>query len=431
MRLSRQLGLAAVCVVAALSTQARADWYAATWFGTNGGNNDGENAVSTRAPNAGGTFALADWVDPGAGQGGPQDFNVNNPFPGNTAADDNNYSMYASGVLHVVNAGTYTFRTGTDDSSRLIVDGRNVVIQNGCCADVNGPPSGGLTLSAGVHRIQVSYNEGGGGSNGEFSVSNNASPGFQLLGQGAGAHPDMFVDQNVTKALPVAFNQGLVGKYFELGGSNQNAVTDAFLAGSPTPKGTFHSTDIDYHNFSNLSNTLTNHLNSSGFGDGGTLTAGGSDNADDSLITLSGFIKILAGDDLDPSTPGIQVTFHFGADDNARLVIAGETLIENDGSHGAPHFLTDNTDTLAQGTGDNASGVALMTFPSEGNYSLFAFYHNGGGGYEAQLLSSIGRVGDGAMLTVDPSRLFQNVIPEPATLGLFGLAGLALVRRRK
>jgi len=70
----------------------------------------------------------------------------------------------------------------------------------------------------------------------------------------------------------------------------------------------------------------------------------------------------------------------------------------------------------------------VLTF-EQGFYSLSAYYHNGGGGIDGQILTSIGQTG-GGVGSIPSDRLFQ--IPEPGAAGLlaFGVMVLGIRRRR-
>ncbi|HND52852.1 MAG TPA: c-type cytochrome, partial [Pirellulaceae bacterium] len=72
-----------------------------------------------------------------------------------------NFAMRFTGFLHVAKDGEYRFHLGSDDGSRLLVDGKQVVIMDGVH-----PPSwgnGAVKLTAGVHEVVVEFFEAGGG----------------------------------------------------------------------------------------------------------------------------------------------------------------------------------------------------------------------------------------------------------------------------
>jgi hypothetical protein len=412
-------GFCAAAFIAQLVPIAQAQLYVSRFSGPGGGIGEGENAIRPNPIVASGYYNVFNFQDNG-GTGGPNDFGSDFNIPGDIiGTDENDWALFGSGVLHVQTTGTYVFRSGSDDSSRVIIDGRNVVAQGGCCANVDGP---GIFLEAGsTHFIGIALKEGGGGGNGEFSVSRDGGA-FSLFGA-VGVHPDLVVNQTGFQRVASASNPGLLGSYYATAGQitvNQNRATDLFLASNPTPTGTFLSTTVNYHG----GGTIAEHL----AGDSGTLSNGGGNNTADALLTLSGFIEIRAADDLDPSATGIQVKFAFDADDNARLTLGGLVIVENDGGHGTGHFASGNTDLLSANTGDNASGTAVATL-EEGFYSLSAYYHNGGGGIDGQILTSIGQTG-GGVGSIPSDRLSQ--IPEPGAAGLSALGVMVLgIRRRR
>jgi hypothetical protein len=395
-------GLAAAVALTLGATQAKAQFVGTRFNGQGGSSiNDGQVAVHNNPVAASGLYLQANWQDNGGG-GTPDNFNAGNGFPNFdipgdvVGVDENDWALVGSGVLTINTTGNYRFRTTTDDASRVIVAGRNVVVQTGCCADVNG--TNAVPLVAGQrYAIQTIVKEGGGGGYGEFAVSRDGGA-FQLLGAGTSA--DFTVTPNI--GLPVGFTpgtKGLTAKVYSTPGlANQNRDTDTFLAGNPVP-------------VQSLTVTSTNT---------GALPI-------DTLVTADGYLRVDAADDLAPGAPGIQVKFVLDTDDNGRLKIAGLTVMENDGGHGTNHLVSENQDLLSSGLGDNAGGTQVVTFPTPGFYELSAYSHNGGGGGSGIVLSSIGGV-NGSMVEIPGDRLS---VPEPGSLALVGLGGLGLLARRR
>jgi hypothetical protein len=74
---------------------------------------------------------------------------------------DDQFSLRFDGIIHVHEAGDYTFYTTSDDGSRLYLDGQLVVDNGG----LHGPEekAGTVRLAAGGHRLTVTFFEQGGG----------------------------------------------------------------------------------------------------------------------------------------------------------------------------------------------------------------------------------------------------------------------------
>ncbi len=76
------------------------------------------------------------------------------------AGQTNNFAVRFDGYIKILKEGLYRFHLGSDDGSRLLIDGKVVV-------DVDGihphqTRSGEIALSEGAHRVQVDYFQGGG-----------------------------------------------------------------------------------------------------------------------------------------------------------------------------------------------------------------------------------------------------------------------------
>jgi mono/diheme cytochrome c family protein len=74
----------------------------------------------------------------------------------------NNYALLFEGFLRIEREGTYTFHLSSDDGSRLLIDGQEVVDNDGIH-----PPqekSGRVRLEVGVHKLSAAFFNGGGGA---------------------------------------------------------------------------------------------------------------------------------------------------------------------------------------------------------------------------------------------------------------------------
>lgn len=159
----------------------------AVYTGVAAGNNEALDARTAAGPaNFTGTTAAVNFTDDGGGGNtSGAHFSGDTLPPGiNDGVDNNNYGVVVSGYIHVSTAGTYTFGSWTDDSTRMRIDlnqngtfdaNETVLASNGCCNDVF---SSGLTLSVGDYKIDMQYAEGGGGSSGEFFYSSGVQSGF-------------------------------------------------------------------------------------------------------------------------------------------------------------------------------------------------------------------------------------------------------------
>ncbi|MDZ7620671.1 MAG: PA14 domain-containing protein, partial [Patescibacteria group bacterium] len=113
-------------------------------------------------------------------------FATNNPFPGATAADDDDFGIEATAMVYIPEAGTYTFGNNSDDGARIQVQGVRLV---------NADQSQGTTdafgtiafETAGFYDLRYTYFERAGGSSaelfaakGEYTVWN--ADAFRLVG---------------------------------------------------------------------------------------------------------------------------------------------------------------------------------------------------------------------------------------------------------
>jgi len=76
------------------------------------------------------------------------------------AKQESNYGMRFEGYFKAEAAGEYTFTLSSDDGSRLTIDGRTVVDNDGVHATQ--AKSGAMELTKGVHKIVVDFFQGGG-----------------------------------------------------------------------------------------------------------------------------------------------------------------------------------------------------------------------------------------------------------------------------
>ena len=79
---------------------------------------------------------------------------------GRLAGRSKNYVAALDGFFHATRAGTHHFFVSSDDGSRLLVGGKEVVDNDGVHPDTE--KSGQIELEAGVHPVRIDYFEGGG-----------------------------------------------------------------------------------------------------------------------------------------------------------------------------------------------------------------------------------------------------------------------------
>lgn len=85
-----------------------------------------------------------------------------------------NYAVVFEGAFRAVREAEHTFHVGSDDGSRLYVDGRLVVDNDGTHPMVY--KSGKVKLTKGAHKVRVEFFQGGGGAELEVTV---ATPGLK------------------------------------------------------------------------------------------------------------------------------------------------------------------------------------------------------------------------------------------------------------
>jgi len=87
-----------------------------------------------------------------------------------------NFGIVIEGELEIKKKGKYTFNLGSDDGSRLLVNGMPVVVNDGVHAVVN--KSGSANLDAGVALVRIEFFEKGGGEHLSLDMS---GPGIKKL----------------------------------------------------------------------------------------------------------------------------------------------------------------------------------------------------------------------------------------------------------
>ena len=75
---------------------------------------------------------------------------------------DSNYALRFTGYIEIKTPGSYTFTLGSDDGSRLIIDGKTLLDIDGIHGVIT--KNKAIKLEAGLHKINVLFMQGGGGA---------------------------------------------------------------------------------------------------------------------------------------------------------------------------------------------------------------------------------------------------------------------------
>ncbi len=81
----------------------------------------------------------------------------------------NDFAVVFTGFWEVAKKGDYKFRLGSDDGSRLVIDGKQVILNDGIHPTTF--KNGSIKLDAGIHDVRIEYFEGGGEEQLKLEVS--------------------------------------------------------------------------------------------------------------------------------------------------------------------------------------------------------------------------------------------------------------------
>lgn len=393
--------------------------------------------------------------------GNPGDFtaplNPDDPYRSNGAdvggADQiNNIAVVATGVVRVPTTGNYTFGVSSDDGFRLTVEGQNfaaatnATISSGGALEFTGGRGadnvslGTIHLTAGDHPIQLLNWEGGGGASvelisaqGHHTSLNNS---FNLVGA---------PEQTVTRRAGTISPAGFAVHSF-------NGLTDPDGAGPLTTLDDAISrhnalqTDPNAHNGQRLGDPTVfmsdpegrgaNRNNQFDFGPDRPFpndTAAAEDNFGTS-----------ATGELTITTAGVY-TFDVLADDLFRFRLTDSSGNDVDLLGMGASVIGQNTDADAADDAFRSTGCCTDRFGfydlAAGTYDIEVIMQEGGGGASFALFGAFGQwngfdpllfqlVGQNIDTTATRPAGLQ-LVPEPGTFAMLGIAGLGILARRR
>jgi hypothetical protein len=238
---------------------------------------------------------------------------------GGKAAEEN-YSIQFHGGLKIEKDASYTFYVASDDGSKLWIDDKLVVDNDGDHA--TDEKSGKIKLAAGLHKLVLGFYQGGGER--ALTVS------YECALFGKKAVPAEVLVEKGPDAIPPApvIPGNLSYDYYE---SEFDKLPD-FSALTPSSKGEC---------------------------DGFDFLLDGKARGENYAIRFSGNIKIeKAGD----------YTFYTNSDDGSRLLVDEKAIVENDGGHPAEE--KDGKVTLTAGS----HKIAVLYYQHGGERSLHVSY---------------------------------------------------------
>lgn len=118
------------------------------------------------------------------GGGGDGRYSRDLAFPNNSSSDDNDFAIRATGTITIPETDTWTFGTNSDDGVRLRINGELVIDDD----TLHAPQDriGQIELQAGLHQVELTFFERGGGAEVELFARQGArtrfSSAFDLVG---------------------------------------------------------------------------------------------------------------------------------------------------------------------------------------------------------------------------------------------------------
>lgn len=387
-------------------------------------NNPGGNIEDYKRP----------WInisDPNAGGGGrvniiPGNERYQVQVTGKVTGEVNDIAMAAAAKVNVPATGWYTFDVASDDGFELAVDG-SIVMQ----ADYGkGDNSvlGHVHLTQGVHDLRVLYWEGGGGA----GVEVRSAPGIRT-------------DAN-DSAFGLVGNPGVELDYSIPGMKNVTTKTTKDLGSNVAVSRDSSIANLvlgDVAPATNLYGTA-DRVNHGDPEDGGGGSFRQAFNASNRLpfpnnvaaVAEDNFAFMAEGKLVIPVTGTYYIGFE--SDDGAALQIMGQAwleVVENWTGQGKIDPL-DSSWLMADVWTGNSHTVGRINLAA-GEYDFKFVSYEGGGGAFATVFGSTDRAlydvisGDARNLHYSLAPGLQLAVPEPGTMSLLALGGLALLARRR
>jgi poly(3-hydroxybutyrate) depolymerase len=196
--------------------------------------------------------------------------------------NDGYYAFKFSGFIDIKSSGTYTFYTASDDGSKLYINGKEIVNNDGRHGEIE--KSGQVSLSTGKHAIQVTY--------------------FDKWGN--------------NDVLKVKYKGPNISK---------KAIPNSVLYTSNSSSGSGSSSSLAYSYYEGSWNKLPN------FGSLTPKKTGKLANFSLSPRLKDGYFAFKYDGYINVATGGIY-TFYTSSDDGSKLYINDELIVNNDGLHG-------------------------------------------------------------------------------------------------
>ena len=269
------------------------------------------------------------------------------------------YALQFEGYINITSGGTYTFYTASDDGSKLYINGKEVVNNDGRHGRTE--KSGKVTLTKGSHAIEVTYFDKYG--NNDVLEIYYAGPGISKKRIPSGVLYTAKTS-NAQAAPPVASSEKLTYAYYE---GDWNKLPD----------------------FDKLTPKATGEIDN--------FTLDPRQRGDFFALKFEGSISIASSG---------TYTFYTASDDGSKLYIDGKQIVNNDGLHGRRE--ASGSVSLSEG-----SHTIKVTFFERTEGHILDVYYQGPGISKKRIPSSVlGGSGNTKTIATNPQKSgFDNLEP--------------------